>query len=226
MVNPVTLKIRTKKIGVLIKDARIASGKTIEDCAAIISVDSDHMLAFEAGEASPSLPELEALSFFMDIPLVHFWGNESRSGDHQELVAASKLKRLAPLRKKIVGVLLKKARTEANISPSDLAESMGISPEQLNAYEFGEDSIPIPILEGLANALNVPIEYFWDQNGIVGHWTKQQQNLQQFTQLSLEMQDFVTKPVNVPYLEMAERLSGMPVEKLRALAEGLLDITL
>lgn len=226
MVNPVTQKIRTKKLGVLIKDARIASGKTIEDCAAVISVDSYRILAFEAGEASPSLPELEALSFFMDIPLVHFWGNESRSGDHQELVAASKLKRLAPLRKKIVGVLLKKARTEANISPSDLAESMGINSEQLNAYEYGEDSIPIPVLEGLASALNVPIEYFWDQNGIVGQWTKQQQNLQQFTQLSPEMQDFVTRPVNVPYLEMAQRLSAMSVEKLRALAEGLLDITL
>ena len=34
------------------------------------------------------------------------------------------------------------------------------------------------------------------------------------------------KPVNLPYLEIAQRLSGLSVEKLRAMAEGLLDITL
>jgi len=226
MVNPVTLKIRTKKLGVLIKDARIASGKTIEDCAVVISTDSERMLSFEAGEISPSLPELEALSYFMDIPLDHFWGNESLSGNHKERVAASRLKRLGPLRRKIVGTLLKKARTEANISVPDLAESVGIGSEQLNAYEYGEDSIPIPVLETLASALNVTIEYFQDQKGIVGQWTKQQKNIQGFTHLSPELQDFVTRPVNVPYLEVAQRLSVMSVEKLRALAEGLLDITL
>ena len=40
------------------------------------------------------------------------------------------------------------------------------------------------------------------------------------------MQQFVSKPVNQPYLELAQRLSEMSVERLRSVAEGLLEITL
>jgi hypothetical protein len=38
--------------------------------------------------------------------------------------------------------------------------------------------------------------------------------------------EFVSKPVNRPYLELAQRLSKTNVENLRAVAEGLLEITL
>jgi len=38
--------------------------------------------------------------------------------------------------------------------------------------------------------------------------------------------DFISKPVNRPYLQLAQRLSEMSVEKLRMVAEGLLEITL
>jgi hypothetical protein len=40
------------------------------------------------------------------------------------------------------------------------------------------------------------------------------------------MQSFVCQPVNRPYLELAMKLSDLSREKLRAVAEGLLDITL
>jgi hypothetical protein len=44
--------------------------------------------------------------------------------------------------------------------------------------------------------------------------------------LPVELQDFVSKPINRPYLEIAHRLSEMPADQLRAVAEGLLAITL
>jgi hypothetical protein len=50
--------------------------------------------------------------------------------------------------------------------------------------------------------------------------------MQNFAELSPELQDFLSKPINRPYLELAQRLSEMDVEKLRAVAEGLLEITL
>ena len=43
--------------------------------------------------------------------------------------------------------------------------------------------------------------------------------------LPLEMQVFVSKPINRPYLELAMRLNDMSVDKLRGVAEGLLEIT-
>jgi hypothetical protein len=67
---------------------------------------------------------------------------------------------------------------------------------------------------------------FFDREGLIGRWAEQQRFIHAFLDLPTEMQEFVTKPVNGPYLEIALKLSGMSVEKLRALGEGLLDITL
>jgi len=44
--------------------------------------------------------------------------------------------------------------------------------------------------------------------------------------MPLELQEFILKPVNQPYLELAQKLSQMSVDKMRDVAEGLLDITL
>ena len=41
-----------------------------------------------------------------------------------------------------------------------------------------------------------------------------------------ELQNFVCQAVNLPYLELAMKLSDMSKERLRSVAEGLLDITL
>ena len=44
-------------------------------------------------------------------------------------------------------------------------------------------------------------------------------------EMPLDLQVFVSKPINRPYLELAIRLSEMSVDRLRAVAEGLLEIT-
>ncbi len=96
---------------------------------------------------------------------------------------------------------------------------------RLKAYEMGERPIPLPELEGLVGLLGGQIETVFDQTGPVGQWMAQQKAIQDFLQLSPELRDFVSKPVNRPYLELAMKLSGMSTEKLRSLAEDLLDIT-
>jgi hypothetical protein len=53
----------------------------------------------------------------------------------------------------------------------------------------------------------------------------QQEEIRDFLQLPDEIQAFVCKPVNRPYLELALKLSNMSTDKLRSVAEGLLDIT-
>jgi hypothetical protein len=49
--------------------------------------------------------------------------------------------------------------------------------------------------------------------------------MQEFSELPSELQQFVCKPINRPYLELAMRLSDLPVDRLRTVAEGLLEIT-
>jgi hypothetical protein len=54
----------------------------------------------------------------------------------------------------------------------------------------------------------------------------QQKAVQQFLDMPVELQNFVCQPVNRPYLDLARKLSEMSTDKLRSVAEDLLDITL
>ena len=136
------------------------------------------------------------------------------------------MNRLLPLRQRIVGTLLRKVRLETEMSLKEVAEAVGISSRRLKSYELGERPIPLPELEVMAGVFNLPIAHFRDQSGPVGRWDAQQQAIQRFLELPPDLLDFVSRPVNIPYLELSQRLSGMSVDKLRSVAEGLLDITL
>jgi hypothetical protein len=89
----------------------------------------------------------------------------------------------------------------------------------------GEKPIPLPELEGLVVLLGGQIEEMFDQTGSIGQWMIQQKAIQDFLELSVELQNFVSKPVNRPYLDLAMKLSEMSTDKLRSVAENLLDIT-
>jgi transcriptional regulator with XRE-family HTH domain len=226
MVSPVSQKIRAKKLGVLMQDARKKVGLSIEDCAARIGLDHQQLEAFEAGTESPSLPQLEVFAYNLNIPLDHFWGDKSYADQRDPVVDPGVYTRLFTLRTRIIGVILRKTRIEMEISSQELADAVEITPALLGSYEKGEHEIPLPQLEAMAAYLGLPLMHFMDKDGFLGKWSAGQRFVQQFKDLSPELQAFVIQPVNEPYLEIARRLSEMSVEKLRALAEGLLDITL
>ena len=218
------LQIRTKKLGLLMMDARIARRRSLEDCAAAIKVSTEKLEEFEKGISSPGLPQLEMLALFLDVPMEHFWGKKTLS----EIEAAQSINdkaRLSLLRNRMIGTNLRLARNMANFSYNEMTERSGISEDQLKSYEAGEAPVPVPELEILSRVLNVPVERFFDQHGPIGRWRKQQGDVQKFLQLPPEIQDFVCKPVNQPYLELAIRLSELNAEKLRGVAETLLEIT-
>jgi transcriptional regulator with XRE-family HTH domain len=183
------------------------------------------MESFEGGEASPSLPELEALAFYLKVPLDYFWGREVIDAIQKEPQVFEK-DRLMRLRNRVIGASLRKARLEAGMTSLELANTVSISEEQLNQYELGAESIPLPELELLATNVKGTIRDFQDSRGPIGTWIRQQRVMQNFDDLSPELQDFISKPINRPYLEISQRLSEMSVEKLRTVAEGLLEITL
>ena len=222
---PIAIAIRSKKLGVLMQSARLSTDKLIGDCAEALGITSQDLESYERGEASPSLPELEALAFHLKIPLDYFWGREIIDLTQNEPKVYER-DRLMRLRSRVIGASLRLARLEAGLTTLELASSVGFSEEQMNSYELGEKSIPLPELEVLANNLNRTIRDFQDSRGPIGKWIKQQRVMQHFDDLPPDLQDFLSKPINRPYLEIAQRLSGMSVEKLRAVAEGLLEITL
>ena len=217
--------IREKKLGLLIRDARMAERRSIKECADAIGIKPGLFRAYEEGRRAPSLPELETLVFYLKLPITQFWGSETRS-DSSTLSESLDTVRLIALRQRMIGALLRQERNNVNMSIRHLSEKTGVSQSHLKAYELGERAIPVPELEVILTMMGSRIETFFDQSGPVGQWMNSQRASQKFLELSDEMQDFVCQPVNRPYLELAMKLSDMSREKLRSVAEGLLDITL
>jgi hypothetical protein len=90
---------------------------------------------------------------------------------------------------------------------------------------LGERPIPLPELEALVKALSGRIESFFDRTGPIGQWLMSEEAIRDFLELPQELRQFVAMPVNRPYLELAMKLSNMSKDKLRSVAEDLLDIT-
>ena len=222
--NNAQITIREKKLGLLIRDARMAERRSIKECADAIGVKPGLFRAYEEGRRAPSLPELETLVYYLKLPISQFWGRETRSDSSpaEPLDTA----RLIALRQRMIGALLRQERNNVNMSIRHLAAETGIKQARLTSYEMGERAIPVPELESILSVLGSRIETFFDQNGPVGQWMTSQRAMQKFLELTEEMQNFVCQPVNRPYLELAMKLSDMSREKLRSVAEGLLDITL
>jgi transcriptional regulator with XRE-family HTH domain len=116
-------------------------------------------------------------------------------------------------------------RTQLNFSLHEISAATSIPEEQLAKYELGEESVPVPELELIAKTCDVRIEEFFDKKGPIGEWRTKQIAQNQFLDLPEDLRDFVCKPVNKPYLNLAIRLSQLSVDKLRDVAEGLLEIT-
>jgi transcriptional regulator with XRE-family HTH domain len=219
------ITIRTKKLGVLIRDARLAARRSLKECADAVGVRSGLLRAYEEGRRAPSLPELEVLVYYLKLPISHFWGKEAMSDDTVPTETLD-LPKLLSVRQRLVGALLRQERNNANLSIKDVAGASGVSSSRLKSYELGERPIPLPHLEAIITALGSKIETFFDRNGPVGQWMTSQKAMDKFLELPEEMQTFVCQPVNRPYLELAMKLSEMSKERLRSVAEGLLDITL
>jgi transcriptional regulator with XRE-family HTH domain len=193
------ITIRTKKLGVLIRDARLTARRSVQECAEALDIRKSVFRAYEEGLRAPSLPELETLVFYLDLPMDHFWGKQTRS-ETPERHTKLNLSKLLPLRQRKIGALLRQERMKASVSIRNLGHETGIASSRIKAYELGERPIPLPELEILV--------------------------VKQFLEMPVALREFVAMPVNRPYLELAMKLSNMSKDKLRSVAEDLLDITL
>jgi len=219
------IQLRGKIIGVLLRDARQASGKSLKEVGEVLGVTGGRIGSFERGTRSPSLPELEILAYFLEFPVDHFW-NEDIVSEDSHPIENLQVDSLLAQRNRTIGAMLRQARSESTLSQRDLASRSGISATRIRRYETGESAVPLPELEQLLATLNYQVEDFSAKSGPVGDWIAQQQAIEQFLQLPKNLQEFVGEQDNQPYLEMARRLSGMSPERIRAVAEGLKELSL
>lgn len=216
--------LRARILGVLIRDAREAAGLSEEACAAAVGVAPETLRAWEWGDNIPSLPELELLAYHLRLPVSHFWASEpTLEGERHPPVEQQAY---LVLRNRLIGALLCAAREERGLSLNEVAAEVGITPELLTAYEQGQRPIPMPMLSALASACHVPLSYFLESSNRIGHFLAQQERLRRIADLPDEVLSFLSAPTNRPYLDLVMRLAAMDSNRLRSIAEAILDITL
>ncbi len=217
------LALRNRIIGLLLREARERAEKTKEECAEALGVSPDTITAYERGRQPISLPELEALAYLLDTPITYLLDQDA---DLEQKEKPLPLQKVLKLRHRIVGALLREVRHETRMTQKDLAEVIECPPSRISDYEYGKRPIPVSELETLAEHLDISLDHFLDsQKGPIGEWHHRKVMERRFHKLPPEIQEFVTTPVNIKYLELAMRLSQMPAGGLRDIAEGLLEIT-
>ncbi len=216
------ISARAKKLGELLKTAREHAERSPAECAQVLDITEEEYEQVEMGEYLISLPDLESLAIYFDVPMGFFWGTMSLDN----LLSHVDYKNMIHLRHRLIGGLLRQRRLDERRTQKDLAEAIGVERKVIRDYESGKVSIPYPYLEQLSQELGVSVGFFVDdEHGPLrtheaGHTVRTL-----FHQMSPEIQDFLLNPINVSYLEAAWRLSEMETEKLRRIAESLLDIT-
>jgi transcriptional regulator with XRE-family HTH domain len=225
MADKKSLALRGKIIGVLLRDARIDAGKAPKDCGTVLGISASAYAAFELGKKSLSLPELELLAYYLDIPLTHFWGDEILT-EAPERATDVNTEALIKLRHRIIGLQIRQARVSNGIAIKELAAAVGVTPHRIKAYELGAQPVPVPELETLAWVLGMKIDNFFERQGPVGEWDASRRAYEKFKELPQDVQEFVMNPINEAYVRVAIRLAEMPAGRLKDMAELLLDITL
>jgi transcriptional regulator with XRE-family HTH domain len=224
MSEPLGLEMRARMLGVLVRAARQNAHQSVAATAALLGLPPGDYEQYEYGHRSISLPELELLALHFDVPLHHFWGQEMLAARPPAPAVDDGVELLA-LRQRIVGAQLRAARTAAGLSPKELAAAAGLPHHRLSAYELGNKPIPLPELEELARALGLALDHFLPEVGPVAEWSAGRQQFLRFNELPPDVREFVAEPMNESYLRLAMQLASLSVERLRGVAEGILDIT-
>ncbi len=210
--------LRAKMLGALMREARLEAGKSLKETAELIGCGTSTLSSYENGRKSISLPELEILAYHLDMPIRQFL---SPSAEELEEERDIKPEIMIMLRQRMIGAMLRKHRGEKDFSIRQLAELVDMPPSRLSAYERGERPISIPDLESILEVLDLPMDYFMNQEGPVGEWHRNQRAFEQFSQLPKDLRNFFIQPDNEPYLKIASRLSELELDKLEAVLDSI-----
>lgn len=211
---------RAKMLGLLIQDARTYAGRSADECAEAVGFTPEEFSQVEQGEQVISLPELEALAIFLKVPMGHFWGTDTLEKEEEPNFG-----RMIALRHRVIGVLLRQLRLKSQKTHQELAEALSLDEAVIRSYESGSTPVPYLRLEQLCQAMGAGVDQFVENHGPLGRHEAERKLHKQFNRMEPDMRAFLINPINIRYLETAKKLSEMDVEKLRQVAENILDIT-
>ncbi len=122
--------------------------------------------------------------------------------------ASKNFEELHLLRARILGVLIRDARETAGKSLESCAACVGVSPETLEAWEFGKTMPSLPELELIAYCLEVPISHFWNSDSSLQRETRETIDKGEFTTVRNRLIGAVLRSAREERGLTAEELAG------------------
>jgi transcriptional regulator with XRE-family HTH domain len=223
--NTQLMSIKAKKFGVRLAAFRQKKGLTTEVLSQWTGISNERLETIEQGEATITLPEIEIIALKLG-----FSTETLIAGELQDLSAArpgeAAVIQYAGLRDRMIALSLRKTRMEQQLELDSVANICELDLDELSQYESGNKPIPLPILECLCSEYQIPILSLVSQklssepSSVTISTTSEHNN-----DLPEEITEFINNSANLPYLELARKLSELDAAKLRSIAEGLLEIT-
>lgn len=217
-----SMRLRARMLGVLLRDARVNADRSVEDCARLLNVTVPDVESWEYGDAVPSLPQLEILAAYLDVPVSQFWNTQTLEPRHPHGGAQQAY---VSLRQRMIGLLLRQARVQMNLTPEQLAAETYLTADRITAYELGDVPVPMHELTVLADALKQNLTYFLEGSGKIGEALSALENWKHFNELPEDLRKFAANPTNIGFIEIALAFSLMENDKLKRIAVSMLDIT-
>jgi transcriptional regulator with XRE-family HTH domain len=113
-----------------------------------------------------------------------------------------------------IGRLISMRRTSLKLTQADLGRAVGVTSQQIQKYESGENAVNASRLGTIANALKVPVCYFYpdesslSDSNLFGEYTvllRDHQNIEILTALN-QLRDSKTKAVILQLLKQMSEL--------------------
>jgi len=204
--------------------AREACGKTVKECSLLLDIPSNRLKNYEKGKFTPSLPEIEALSFLFRIPIIAFF-KEDGVKDHLISPESTQIQRLIKIRQQIIGARIHLAREKTKMSMKQLSKTASIPVSRIKRYEENTTPIALDDLQKIVNTLNLHLDDFFDHESPLGNWQNNQTKSIAFEHLPEEIKEFIADSNNLQYLKVAHNLSNVGIDTFNKLSDSLTELT-
>ncbi len=218
-----TRKLSIEKLAQGLKLAREARGKTIKECSLLIGVSSSRVRGYEEGKYVPSLPEIESLSFFFDVPLNAIFNPEILP-QYFNQPDETQLKHLLKIRKQFIATRLLISREKSGKTYKEISRENGISTSRIKKYEKGISEIPLDDLLKIAEEVGLDIEEVMDKESPIGLWQEEHIAISKFKELPDEIRNFILSAENQPFITFTKKMKSIGIENLIKLSDSIQKI--
>lgn len=145
---------------------------------------------------------------------------EEKPVDYQELLT---------LRARILGTLIRDARTAKGYTVEECAHSVGVPPQRFTRWEHGDADPSLPQLELLAYELGVPVSHFWSMQTLTGNDGKPALPRDEYVALRGRVVSVLVKQAREEAglsPEAVAEQTGIPAETLQRYESGAVPIPL